>query len=246
MDHLLYVAMSGARHVMLQQDAVAHNLANASTVGYRAESNTFRALLDQGGVSSTRAYVVDQATVSDFTPGPISRTGNPLDVAIDGPGFIAIQGKDGKEAYTRAGNLTVSSQGMLQTQTGDNVLGDDGPIALPPDAAVAIAPDGTVSAVSATSRSATTVVGRIKLVNPAAVQAQMGDDGLFRLRSGLPAQADASVKLVPGALEGSNVNVVDAMTNMINLARQFDLHMKMIETVNTNDQKASNVLSLTA
>lgn len=244
MDHLLYVAMSGARHVMLQQDAVAHNLANANTVGYRAESNTFRALLDQGGLSPTRAYVVDQQTVSDFTPGAITRTGNPLDVAIDGPGFIAIQGQDGKEAYTRDGSFTVSPQGMLQTKNGDNILGDSGPIALPPDSTIAIAPDGTVSAVSDVSRNATTVVGRIKLVNPSTTQAQMGDDGLFRLRSGLPAPSDASVKLVSGALEGSNVNVVDEMTNMINLARQFDMHMKMINTLNTNDQKADGLLTV--
>jgi flagellar basal-body rod protein FlgF len=245
MDRLIYTAMTGAKHILEQQATVSHNLANASTTGFRAQIDAFRAVPVQSEGLPTRAFVVDSTVGSDFAPGPLQQTGRELDVALQGAGWLAVQLEDGSEAYTRHGNLKVSENGLLQTQNGLQVLGDGGPISIPPDVTVAIARDGTVSAVPTTNdRNAVNVLGRIKLVNPAPETLTRGDDGLFRLKGGGEAEADADVSVAGGMLEGSNVNVVDAMVNMISLARQFELHMKLIQNAETNANKAAQLLAL--
>ena len=245
MDRLIYTAMTGASHVLQQQAAVAENLANANTTGFRATLNSFRAVPLVGEGLPTRTFVVDSTTGSDFTPAVLQQTGNPLDVAVHGAGWIAVQGADGKEAYTRNGSFQVSPNGVLQTQTGLSVLGDTGPITIPPDTEVTFANDGTISTVPSGSNAASVVVvGRLKLVNPPGNQLDRGGDGLFRMKNGLPASADASVQVAPGSLEGSNVNTVEALVNMISLARNFDMQMKMLQTADTNAQHATSVISL--
>ena len=245
MDRLIYTAMTGAKHAFLQQAGVAQNLSNASTIGYRAMEHKFRAVPVQGEGAATRAFVVDASVVDVFDQGPISATGRPLDVAVQGSGWIAVETPDGREAYTRAGNLQVNANGQLQTASGLNVLGEGGPIALPPDNRITIAPDGTVSAVPLFGvPNNVNVVGRIKLTNPAENTMVRGDDGLFRTKNGQPADADPAVRLAPEALEGSNVNPVDSMVNMISLARQFEMQIKMLQTADANAAKASQILSL--
>ena len=245
MDRLIYTAMTGAKHAFLQQAGVAQNLSNASTIGYRAMEHKFRAVPVQGEGAATRAFVVDASVVDVFDQGPISATGRPLDVAVQGSGWIAVETPDGREAYTRAGNLQVNANGQLQTASGLNVLGEGGPIALPPDNRITIAPDGTVSAVPLFGvPNNVNVVGRIKLTNPAENTMVRGDDGLFRTKNGQPADADPAVRLAPEALEGSNVNPVDSMVNMISLARQFEMQIKMLQSADTNAAKASQILSL--
>lgn len=245
MDRLIYVAMSGAKQTLSQQGTVAHNLANASTAGYRAQTAAFRAAQVEGDGLPTRSFVVDSTPGSDFTPGPIQHTGRDLDVAVEGAGWIAIQAPDGSEAYTRSGSLQISVNGVLQTRSGLNVMGDGGPIAIPADTSVTVGRDGSVSTVPTGNRpTQMTPVGRIKLVNPPENELVRGDDGLFRLRSGAAAQADASVKLQGGAVEGSNVNVVDAMVSMIALSRQFDMQMKLLQNADSNEQRAAQLLSV--
>ena len=245
MDRLIYTAMTGASHVLQQQAAVAENLANANTTGFRATLNSFRAVPLQGEGLPTRTFVVDSTVGSDFSQAVIQQTGNPLDVAVQGAGWVAVQGADGKEAYTRNGSFKVSPNGVLQTRTGLSVLGDNGPISIPPDTEVTIAKDGTISTVpTGSNAAAVVVVGRLKLVNPPVAQLDRGGDGLFRQKNGLPAKADASIEVAPGSLEGSNVNTVDALVNMISLARNFDMQMKMLQTADTNAQHATTVLSL--
>lgn len=245
MDRLIYTAMTGASHVLQQQAAVAENLANANTTGFRATLNSFRAVPLQGEGLPTRTFVVDSTVGSDFSQAVIQQTGNPLDVAVQGAGWIAVQGADGKEAYTRNGSFKVSPNGVLQTRTGLSVLGDSGPISIPPDTEVTIAKDGTISTVpTGSNAAAVVVVGRLKLVNPPVDQLDRGGDGLFRQKNGLPAKADASIEVAPGSLEGSNVNTVDALVNMISLARNFDMQMKMLQTADTNAQHATTVLTL--
>jgi len=246
MDRLIYTAMTGAKHILEQQATVSHNLANASTTGFRAQIDAFRAVPVQGAALPTRAFVVDATTGSDFTPGPLQHTGRELDVALQGEGWFAVQLEDGSEAYTRHGSLKLSENGVLQTQNGLPVLGDGGPITVPPETNIEIARDGTVSAVPTTSadKNAVNELGRIRLVNPAPESLVRGDDGLFRLKGGGEAEADADVALIGGALEGSNVNVVDAMVNMISLARQFDMHMKLMQNAETNANKAAQLLAL--
>jgi flagellar basal-body rod protein FlgF len=244
MDRLVYTAMTGAKHILEQQATVSNNLANVNTTGFRAQLDAFRAVPVQGGELPTRAFVVDSTTGADFTPGVIQHTGRDLDVAVQGQGWIAVQLEDGSEAYTRNGNLKLSENGVLQTDSGLNVLGDGGPISIPPDVNVTIAKDGTVSAIDVAKPGAANTLGRIKLVNPAQSNMVRGDDGLFRTADGNPADADANVSLAGGALESSNVNVVDAMVNMINLGRQFEMHMSLLKNAENNENKASQILSL--
>lgn len=245
MDRLIYTAMTGAKHAFLQQAGVANNLANASTTGYRAMEHKFRAVPIQGEGAPTRAFVVDASVANAFEQGPMMATGRQLDVAVKGAGWIAVQSPDGSEAYTRAGNLQTNANGQLQTAGGLNVQGDGGPLAIPPDNSVSIAPDGTVSVIPLFGTpNNVNVVGRIKLVNPPEDQLVRGGDGLFRLQSGQPAAADETVRLATQTLEGSNVNPVDAMVNMISLARQFEMQIKMLTTADTNASKASQILSM--
>lgn len=246
MDRLIYVSMTGAKHALGQHATVAHNLANASTTGYRAQTSAFRAVPILGEGAPTRAFVVDSTPVADFTPGPIQHTGRELDVAVEGKGWIAVQAADGSEAYTRHGSLQVNANGVLQTRSGNSVLGDGGTIAIPSDTRVTIASDGTVSTVPTGNRpSQVAAVGRIKLVNPEESQLTRGADGLFRLRDGGSANADPRVKLVGNAVEGSNVNVVEAMISMISIARQFDLQVKMLQNADANERQADQLLSMT-
>lgn len=247
MDRLIYTAMTGAKHVFMQQAGNAHNLANASTVGFKAQEHRFRAVPVQGEGLPTRAFVVDASVADVFSEGPLMYTGRNLDVAVEGRGWIALQMPDGSEAYTRAGSLDVNVNGLLQTKSGQTVAGDGGPINIPPDNTIEIAPDGTVSVVPTfgTPNNAN-AIGRIKLVNPPEADLVRGDDGLFRLRNNQPAPADERVRVNPGTLEGSNVNVVDTMVNLISLSRQFEMQIKMLQTADTNAQKADQLLSLNA
>lgn len=247
MDRLVYTAMTGASHVLQQQAAVSENLANANTTGFRATLNTFRAVPLVGEGLSTRTFVVDSTAGSDFTPGVIQQTGRSLDVALQGAGWITVQDADGKEAYTRSGSFQMTSNGVLQTHSGLNVSGDGGPITIPPDTDVTFAKDGTISTVpNGSNATSVVVVGRLKLVNPPAEQLERGGDGLFRMKDGSVASADANTAVVPGSLEGSNVNTVEAMVNMISLARKFDMQMKMLQSADANDQRASSIMVLGA
>lgn len=245
MDRLIYTAMTGAKHVFMQQAGTANNLANASTIGFKAQEHRFRAVPVQGEGMPTRAFVVD-ASVSDvMDEGPLMFTGRNLDVAINGKGWMAVQLPDGSEAYTRAGSLDVDVTGLLQTKSGYSVMGGDGPINIPPDNTIEIAPDGTVSLVPAFGTpNNTNAIGRIKMINPPEADLVRGADGLFRMRDGQPAPTDEQVKLSSGVLEGSNVNVTDAMVNLISLARQFEMQVKMLQTADTNAQRADQLLSL--
>lgn len=247
MDRLIYIAMTGAKHVALQQASTAHNLANVTTTGYKAEANAFRALPVVGEGVPTRTFAVATTVGADLSPGVIQHTNRDLDVAVEGAGWLAVQAEGGSEAYTRNGSLRVGPNGQLQTPDGLNVLGDAGPIAVPPDAEITVGKDGTVSIIPAGQALTTvTAAGRIKLVNPPEGDLVKSADGLFRLKSGAAAQVDANVRLLGGSLEGSNVNVVDALVSMISLSRQFDMQMKLLQNAETNDRQGDQLLNLNA
>jgi flagellar basal-body rod protein FlgF len=239
MDRMIYLSMAGAKATMQRQDVLAHNLANTSTVGFRAELNAFRAVPVEGSGASTRVYALESTPGYDASPGVVASTGRNLDVAMRGNAWLAVQGLDGTEAYTRGGSLDVNAEGTVVTTAGLTVLGDGGPIQVPPNSTVAIAPDGTVSARGIDGRS--TPVGRLKLVTPEA-PLQRGTDGLFRAVDGdLP--ADANARLQDGALEGSNVSPVETMVSMIAAARQFEAQMRMLQTAEGNEKAATQLLS---
>ena len=245
MDRLIYTAMTGARHVLEQQATASNNLANVSTTGFRAQLDAFRAVPVVSEGLQTRAFVVDSTVGADMRAGPIQTTGRALDVAIRDQGWFAVQSADGSEAYTRNGSFKVSDNGQLQTAGGQTVLGDGGPIAIPPDSTVSIGSDGTVSVISTDFKPGpSNVLGRIKMVNPDPKSLVRGDDGLFRTNTGTPADPDVNVRLVDGALEGSNVNPVDSMVNMISLARQFEMQMSLMKNAENNAAKATQILAL--
>lgn len=247
MDRLIYTAMSGAKHILDQQATNSHNLANATSTGFRAQVDSFRAVPVISEGLPTRTFVVDSTVGADFRAGPIQTTGRALDVAIQGEGWLTVQRADGSEGFTRNGALKINENGVLQTATGLNVMGDGGPISIPPDVAVSIAKDGTISTVNhGTLPGPSNVLGRLKLVNPDEANLERKGDGLFGTRDNSTVEPDASVSIASGALEGSNVNVVDAMVNMISLARQFETQMKLIQTAENNATKASQLFNLTA
>ncbi|MBL8384907.1 MAG: flagellar basal-body rod protein FlgF [Burkholderiales bacterium] len=242
MDRMIYVAASGVRSTLQRQEVLANNLANANTPGYRAETVAFRVAPLVGEGLPTRAFVAESTPGADFTPGVITTTGRTLDVAVQGQGFFAVQGTDGTEGYTRNGGFTVNDQGQLVTHGGQPVLGDGGPISVPPGVQLSIAADGSISAAGPGSARTVSPVGRLKLVNPAPTEIARGTDGLFRMKDGSDAPVDARVRVASGAIEGSNVNAVEAMVGMITLARQFEMQMKLMQTADAASRKGAQLL----
>jgi flagellar basal-body rod protein FlgF len=245
MDRMLYVAMSGAKETLRAQAVNNHNLANASTTGFRADLAAFQSRAVDGSGYASRVYAQNSSIGWDHSAGSLQSTGRDLDVAINGRGWIAVQGADGKEGYTRAGDLQIDPTGQLVTATGRPVLGDGGPITVPPYSSIFFAGDGSISIVGlGQSPQTSSTIGRIKLVNPADDAVERGDDGLFRMKDGSDAPPDANVKVGSGVLETSNVNAAEAMVNMIELSRHFEMQVKAIRNAEENAQAATRLMSL--
>lgn len=249
MDRILYTAMSGAKQSMDRQAVVSHNLANVSTSGFRAQLHAMRAVPVQGEAAlPTRVSVAATTPGSDFSPGPVNRTERELDVALDGNAWLAVQADDGTEAYTRRGDLSVDGDGLV-TVAGRPVIGDGGPIVVPLGASLTIGADGTLSALGEGDEPDAVVdVGRLKLVTPEQALLR-GEDGLFRTPPNadgvaLALEADEEARVTSGALEGSNVNAIEAMVAMIDVARRYEMQMKVISTADENAQRANNLLSI--
>jgi len=246
MDRMLYLAMSGASHSMKAQAVNANNLANANTTSFRADLAAFQSVEVEGTGHNSRVYSVARENGVDLSHGPVITTGRELDVSINGDGWFALQTADGGEGFTRAGNLRLTSTGQLVTDRDQPVLGNSGlPILIPPSEKIEIATDGTVSARPVGQTVSTLVViDRIKMVNPDPTTLQKGNDGVMRLNDGSISVADASVTLSSGTLESSNVNAVDSMVNMISLARQFEMDVKMMKTAEDNDRASAQLLKM--
>ncbi len=243
MDKFLYVAMTGAKETLRAQTANSHNLANASTTGFRADMSAFQSRAVAGSGYASRVYATNGTTGWDSTVGAQVSTGRELDVAVQGDGFIAVQARDGREAYTRAGDLRIDPNGQLLNGAGLPVLGDGGPISVPPNTSIAIAPDGTISIVPLGQGPETTAsIGRIKLVNAPREQLDRAEDGLFRMRDGTDLPPDANLRVGSGVLESSNVNAAQSMVNMIELARNFELQVKAIRTAEDNGAASAQLL----
>lgn len=243
MDRFLYVSMSGAKETLRAQTVNNHNLANASTTGFRADLSAFQTREVVGSGYASRAYATNSTTGFDNTQGALVQTGRDLDVGVHGEGWIAVMGRDGREAYTRMGDLRIDASGQLLNGAGLQIMGEGGPLSVPPNSSLTVAGDGTVSIVPLGQGAETTaLVGRIKMVNPPADSMMRGDDGLFRMKDGTDAPPDANVQLASGVLESSNVNVADAMVNMIELSRHFDLQVKAMRTAEENASVAAQLL----
>lgn len=243
MDKMVYVMASGARQIMQSMAMNSHNLANANTVAFRQDLFQMRSQPVFGPGHPTRVYAMAERNAIDMQQGPMMSTNRELDFAINGKGWIAVQAADGSEAYTRAGDLRISSQGILENGAGYKVLGNSGAIAIPPVEKLDIGGDGTIS-VKPLGQSAKNmaVLDRVKLVNPDDDQLYKGSDGLMRMKAGGSADIDADVKLTSGLLEGSNVNPINALVNMIELQRNFDMQMKVMKEGKQNAAKSAALL----
>jgi flagellar basal-body rod protein FlgF len=238
--------MSGAKQSLLEQNSNANNLANMQTTGFKSDLEWFRSRQVFGAGYPTRVYAMIEKPGTDFSPGAMQTTGRDLDVAINGEGLIAVQGEDGKEAYTRGGDLRITPEGFLRTGTGLQVIGQNGPITIPPSERLVIGSDGTVSIVPLGAGNSTTMVvlDRIKLVKPAMTDMEKLGDGLLHPKNGLPLDASADVSLTQGVLESSNVNAFVAMAEMIELAKNFEMQTKVMKTVDENSGASAKLMQM--
>ncbi|MFJ4085888.1 flagellar basal body rod protein FlgF [Pseudomonas psychrophila] len=245
MDKYLYVAMTGASQNALAQKAHANNLANISTNGFQRDLEQARSMPVFGDSFPARAFALSERPATDFTPGALVETGRDLDVAVSGDGWLAVQAPDGSEAYVRTASMNVDALGILRAGNGMPIMGNGGPIAVPPQQQIEVGQDGTIS-IRAQGEGPRVMaqVDRIKLVQPDLKTMSKGLDGLIHTNDGQPAPADASVQVVSGFLEASNVNAVDEMTSVLALSKQFELHIKMMNTAKEDDQAMTRVLSI--
>jgi flagellar basal-body rod protein FlgF len=245
MDHMLYIAMAGAKNVALAQHTNSNNLANVSTVGFKADLDAFESLPVYGPGHDSRVYTQDERKGLDLNPGAMMTTGRDLDVAINGEGWLAVQADDGTVAYSRRGDLRINSAGLIEDGGGRLVMGINGPTAVPPYDKLVIGRDGTIS-IRPLGQGANTlaVVDRLRLVNPPREALAKGEDGLMRTQDGRSADPDASVAIINGALESSNVNSVEAMVKMIELARNFETQVKLMKVADDTDAASTRIMQM--
>lgn len=245
MDRSLYIAMNAAQQTMLAQATNANNLANINTTGFRADFEQFRSMPVFGEGLPSRVYSMTERPGTDYQQGTVQSTGRELDISVQGEGFIAVQGKDGREGYTRAGDLQLTQTGQLVTGTGLAVLGDGGPIAIPPAEKIEIGSDGTISIRPIGAESnALAVLDRIKLVKPELQDVFKDVDGLMRMQDGSDAPLDATVQVSSGTLEGSNVSAVSALVKMIELQRQYEMQVQMMKTTQENSAESARLMRI--
>ncbi|NOQ81694.1 MAG: flagellar basal-body rod protein FlgF [Methylophaga sp.] len=243
MDRMLYISMNAAQQTMLAQATNSNNLANVNTTGFRQDLEQFRSQPVFGEGLPTRVYSMTERPATDYQQGSVQTTGRELDISLQGEGFIAVQGKDGREGYTRAGDFHIMESGQLVTGTGLAVMGEGGPIAIPPSEKVEIGADGTISVRPiGAAANALTVLDRIKLVKPELSNVFKDSDGLMRMQDGSNAPLDATVTVASGTLESSNVNAVGALVNMIELQRKYEMQVKMMKSADDNSAASARLL----
>ncbi|MEO6698780.1 MAG: flagellar basal body rod protein FlgF [Paraperlucidibaca sp.] len=246
MDRMLYLGMTGAKHTQMAQTVTINNLANANTPGFRGDFQTL--LSDEikgGGQFNTRINSMGADRASSMAHGTMVATGRELDIAIEGDGWLAVQGSNGKEGYSRRGDLQISAEGLLTNGAGQPLLGDGGPITLPPYQSLTLGNDGTISIVPMGSGPETTVaLGRIKLVTLDESQVIKGDDGLMRQKDGVPGEVTTTSRLQSGSLESSNVSAVESLVSMIDLSRQYEMQVRMMQTAKDMSDSGTRMIRM--
>lgn len=245
MDHMLYIGMNAARATQQAQATAVNNLANASTTGFRSDFHSLLTSEIAGPGHASRFNATSTERASNLDPGPIQQTGRDLDIALQGKGWFAVQDAQGGEAYSRRGDLQVQADGRVLNGAGQPVLGENGPLVLPPHSSVTIGQDGTVSVVPLGQGANTlATVDRLKLVALDETQVAKGDDGLMRQIDGKPGEPSAAVQVISGALEGSNVNAVEAMVDMISLSRTYEMQVKLMATAKELSDAGTRLMRL--
>jgi flagellar basal-body rod protein FlgF len=245
MDKLIYVAMSGAREAMRAQATTAHNLANLSTTGFRALRNVLDSAPIPGAGLPSRVNTVRQPELWNSRQGPSQATGRDLDVSIQGQGWLVVQDENGDDAYTRAGNLRINTNGILETATGQPVRGNGGPVSIPPYEKLFIGDDGQISIVPQGQKAESLVqVDRLRLVNPPALDLVRSGNGLFSLRDGSAAVPDPAVRVASGQLESSNVNPAEALAEMIEMSRHYEMQVRAMNTADELDSASARLIRM--
>jgi len=245
MDKLVYTALSGLRGHMSAQAAIANNIANASTIGYRADKVQFDSLQLMGPSLETRMPSTERVIDADRTAGAFVSTGRKLDVAMTGDGWLAVQGSDGEEAYTRRGDLQISESGLLTTGDGMPVMGNGGPITIPPNQGVSFAADGSVLIVPVGGTADNpTLIDRLKLVSPKGTDTVKGLDNLLHVKGGGTLPDDLNATIHTGMLEQSNVNLTQALVDMIENQRSYEVQARLLTTTKDMDEGGSSLLRL--
>ena len=247
MDKLVYTAATGLRAHMAAQAAIANNMANGSTTGFRADRVVFDRIELKGGGAQIAARMpsVEEVTDADRTAGAIQQTGRPLDVAVSGDAWIAVQAADGQEAYTRRGDLEIAPSGVLQTGDGHIVMGQSGPITLPPASSVSIGADGSITIVpQGADASQTQIVDKLKLASAKGTDTVKGLDNLLYVRGGGTLPEDLDARVQGGALEGSNVNMTQALVDMIENQRSYEVTANLMKSAKDMDESSTSLLRL--
>ena len=247
MDKLVYTAATGLRAHMAAQAAIANNMANGSTTGFRADRVVFDRIELKGGGAQIAARMpsAEEVTDADRTAGAIQQTGRPLDVAVSGDAWIAVQAADGQEAYTRRGDLEIAPSGVLQTGDGHIVMGQSGPITLPPASSVSIGADGSITIVpQGADASQTQIVDKLKLASAKGTDTVKGLDNLLYVRGGGTLPEDLDARVQGGALEGSNVNMTQALVDMIENQRSYEVTANLMKSAKDMDESSTSLLRL--
>ncbi|MDR6128290.1 flagellar basal-body rod protein FlgF [Sphingomonas sp. SORGH_AS802] len=247
MDKLVYTAATGLRAHMAAQAAIANNMANGSTTGFRADRVVFDRIELKGGGAQIAARMpsAEEVTDADRTAGAIQQTGRPLDVAVSGDAWIAVQAADGQEAYTRRGDLEIAPSGVLQTGDGHIVMGQSGPITLPPASSVSIGADGSITIVpQGADATQTQIVDKLKLASAKGTDTVKGLDNLLYVRGGGTLPEDLDARVQGGALEGSNVNMTQALVDMIENQRSYEVTANLMKSTKDMDESSTSLLRL--
>lgn len=247
MDRSLFIAMNGAKQTLLAQTANANNLANSQTTGFKSDLEQSRAMQAFGPGYPTRVYSMTERPGTIMAAGELQTTGRDLDVSINGDGWFAVQAPEGGEAYTRAGDLRLTPEGLLVNGAGYKFLGENGqPIAIPPADKIEVGRDGTISFIpQGSNQLALVVVERLKLVNPGNDNLEKLQDGLMHTKPGAATpQADANINILQGTLEGSNVNTMAAMVELIELSRNFELQSKVMKNADDNAAVSARLMQM--
>jgi len=247
MDRALYLAMSGGKQIMHAQTIRANNLANVNTTGFRADFEQARAMPVYGEHFASRVYAMTENPATRYEAGALIQTDRSLDVAMKSDGFIAVLDAQGAEAYTRSGDLQITANGQLVNGSGLPIMGARGPIFLPPINEISIGEDGTISIVPEGGTAAEmATIGQIKLVNPDTQLIEKGTDGLIRAKTGVPFEQNLTAQLKSGFLESSNVSAVEELTKIMSLSRQFEMNIKVMDTVRNNGNASARILQRNA
>lgn len=244
MDRLVYTALSGLKGQMDAQATIANNIANASTIGFRADRVNFERLMIKGDGHDSRQPSAETVVDMDRRAGTVVSTGRGLDIAITGDNWLAVQAADGSEAYTRRGDLRIAPSGVLETGDGFPVMGSGGPITVPPHDKIMIAEDGTISIVApgADPAQPPQVIDQLKLVSDQGSKTIKGLDNLLHVRGGGALPADLDARVQTGSLEQSNVNLTQALVDMIENQRSYEVQANLLREAKSMDESAASLM----